>query len=97
MTPAEELAAGDAGPEAMPAAARSPPPAAAAAPATWPAQDAAADAAEIVEYARHLGIDPIADADLMWVAEQAYVYDGGIPNQLVYGFYIQPVLKQDRF
>ena len=23
-------------------------------------------------YARHLGIDPVYDADLLWIAEQAY-------------------------
>mmetsp|Transcript_47670 Transcript_47670/g.91012 ORF Transcript_47670/g.91012 Transcript_47670/m.91012 type:complete len:837 (+) Transcript_47670:329-2839(+) len=35
-------------------------------------EHAQATANEIISYARHLGIDPTYDADLLWIAEQAY-------------------------
>ena len=37
-----------------------------------------ASAREMIRYARHLGIDPVYDSDLLWIAEQAY--DAPVPE-----------------
>ncbi|KAK3273728.1 hypothetical protein CYMTET_18050 [Cymbomonas tetramitiformis] len=46
-----------------------------------PEKKAGPTAMEITNYAKHLGIDPVEDADLLWIAEQAY--DAPVPDNWV--------------